>query len=297
MGDVIVTKRLANLILLFLTLFFAQWIDNLFDGEFPSSLLHSSLIDLDISYNNFSSFVDGIPTELLLLDNLEWLRADGVIQRPGPLPVEFATIPSLLGLSMRENYFTGTIPSEYGLMSSLWDLQLSGNSLTGSVPLELYSLPEIENLDLSFNMLSGPLEFTNSTLWVLDLSNNQFTGTIPTEVGLLYELDQLYLSNNQLSGTIPVELSYLYLLYSLDLSGNNDHPESAESAMPHPLHCINEASEQKNGMTFMQKEVECHCCHEVGHIATNCPKLAKKKEAKMNGFWAPLSERAEERIC
>ena len=192
------------------------------------------MIDLDFSYNNFSSFVDGIPTELLLLDNLEWLRADGVIQQPGPLPVEFAMISSLLGLSMRDNYFTGTIPSEYGLMSSLWDLQLSGNTLTGSVPLELYSLPEIENLDLSFNMLSGPLEFTNSTLWVLDLSNNQFTGTVPPEVGLLSELDELNLSNNQLSGTIPVELSYLYLLYSVDLSGNDD----LEGPIPFELESI-----------------------------------------------------------
>ena len=50
-------------------------------------------------------------------------------------------------------------------------------------------------------------------------------------------------------------------------------------------------------VSFMQKDVECHCCHEVGHIATNCPKLAKKKEAKMSGFQAPLGERAEERIC
>ena len=60
---------------------------------------------------------------------------------------------------------------------------------------------------------------------------------------------------------------------------------------------MDKASKQKSGMTFMQKEVECCHCHEVGHIATNCPKLAKKKEVKMNGFQAPLSERAEERIC
>ena len=83
-------------------------------------------------------------------------------------------------------------------------------------------------------------------------------------------------------------------LNDMCLSGSDNHPKSIEEAMTHLSHCMDNASEQRVGMSFVQMDVECCCCHEHGHIAANCPKLAKKKEAKVSGFQAPLHSRAEE---
>ena len=33
-------------------------------------------------------------------------------------------------------------------------------------------------------------------------------------------------------------------------------------------------------MSFAQTDVECYCCHDKGHITTNCPKLLAKKAEK-----------------
>ena len=62
----------------------------------------------------------------------------------------------------------------------------------------------------------------------------------------------------------------------MHLSRSDDHPKTVDEAMTHSSHCMDKANRQKGGMvSFMQMGVECHCCHESGHVTTNCPKLAK----------------------
>ena len=66
------------------------------------------------------------------------------------------------------------------------------------------------------------------------------------------------------------------------LSGQNNHPKSAEEAMTHLSHCVDQNDKGSSRMmSLAQTDVECYHCHEKGHIATNCPKsLAKKAEKK-----------------
>ena len=73
------------------------------------------------------------------------------------------------------------------------------------------------------------------------------------------------------------------------LSGDNDHPKFMEEVMTHLLHCMDQnQSEQNDNQTrsMLQMEVQCHHCHEKGHIAMDCPKLkankAGKAEAKLS---------------
>ena len=61
----------------------------------------------------------------------------------------------------------------------------------------------------------------------------------------------------------------------------------------------NTQKQSREMKSFTQGEVECYYCHERGHIATNCPKLAKKKELKISGSQVDVSnvnERAQDRI-
>ena len=62
------------------------------------------------------------------------------------------------------------------------------------------------------------------------------------------------------------------------LSGSNNHPKLAEEAMTHLSHHMDQNDKGNNRMmSLVQAEVECYCCHEKGHIATNCPKLLAKR--------------------
>ena len=72
-------------------------------------------------------------------------------------------------------------------------------------------------------------------------------------------------------------------LNNVHLRGSNNHPKTVKEAMTHFSHHMDKANRQKSRMvSFMQMGVECHCCCEHGHITTNCPKLARKKELKVN---------------
>lgn len=105
------------------------------------------------------------------------------------LPVELASLPGLVELSLRKNRLTSLSP-QIGQLRSIKRLDLSDNQLT-SLP------PEIGRL---------------SNLTELDLSGNQLT-SLPPEIGQLRNLTYLNLRNNPLSGPLPKFLTNLPLVH------------------------------------------------------------------------------------
>ncbi|KAK6231944.1 hypothetical protein SCA6_002017 [Theobroma cacao] len=132
---------------------------NLYTGGIVSSGIHRlpNIIRLDLSYNNFSSY----------------------------LPVEISQMLSLKFLILAYNQFNGTIPPEYGNLSQLQALDLSNNGLIGSIPPALGNLSSLLWLMLANNSLTGeiPRDIGNcgSLFWV-NLANNQLSGAVPHEL-------------------------------------------------------------------------------------------------------------------
>eukprot|EP00261_Vitis_vinifera_P034717 XP_019075960.1 PREDICTED: leucine-rich repeat receptor-like serine/threonine-protein kinase BAM1 [Vitis vinifera] len=110
----------------------------------------SNLVDLDLSWNNFS----------------------------GSIPPQLFHLPLLQDLSLDGNSLSGKIPEEIGNLSRLQVLSLSGNNFSGSIPPQLFHLPLLQYLYLDDNSLSGKVlaEIGNlSSLRALSLSGNRFS--------------------------------------------------------------------------------------------------------------------------
>ncbi|XP_042404825.1 receptor-like protein EIX1 [Zingiber officinale] len=189
-------------------------------SSFSSHLNLTSLLILEISYNDFNST---IPNWLWNLTKLSTLYFDGN-SLFGPIPIEIATLSRLRELYLGGNNLTGSIPTSIGNLTSLISLNLFRNSLSGPIPIEIGNLTSLTSLDLSWNSFSDliPVEICNLTsLTSLDLSWNSLSGPMPVEIGKLTSLTMLDLRVNSLSGSIPIEIGKLSKLPDLDLSQNS----------------------------------------------------------------------------
>ena len=165
-----------------------------------------------------------IPSELVDLENLEWLDLSDN-ELTGEIPPELGNLASLTWLGLSENDLSGRIPSELDGLTGLVSLYLSSNKLSGEIPAELGGLASLMWLHLDSNDISGeiPPELGNLTeLTYLELHENNLTGRIPPELGNLSYLETLRLGENRLSGEIPPELGELpgLLNLTLTLTGN-----------------------------------------------------------------------------
>ncbi|KAF7147399.1 hypothetical protein RHSIM_Rhsim03G0185600 [Rhododendron simsii] len=159
------------------------------------------------------------------------------------------SLPNLMILSLRSNYFDGQIPSELCHLSSLQILDLANNSFSGPIPQCLKNLTAMvmkqnsswpisysyyggEFLENAFVVTKGR-EFQYNTILALltsmDLSDNNISGEIPEEITSLLGLRFLNLSGNHLMGVIPKEIGNMELLESLDLSRNKLSGELPQS--------------------------------------------------------------------
>ncbi|XP_068304492.1 receptor-like protein EIX2 [Pyrus communis] len=206
---------------------------NHLSGKLPSMKNFTDMRSLDLGENNFS----------------------------GAIPASIGeSMPSLLILRLRLNWFSGSIPSQLCGLSNLHILDLSHNNISGNVPrcignltgfrsiltnkdtedylyqgklkvlakgkfLEYNSILYLFNsVDLSDNNLSGemPVGLTSLTrLGTLNLSMNHLTGNIPAKIEDLKQIETLDLSSNKLSGPIPQSMVFLTFLNHLNLSYNN----------------------------------------------------------------------------
>ncbi|BAT84188.1 hypothetical protein VIGAN_04148300 [Vigna angularis var. angularis] len=169
--------------------------DNSFCGSIPSSFLDSSLIHLDLSYNNL---VGKLPS---VVGNLSYLKT----------------------LSLSNNDLEGSIPTRLVELENLSYLDISDNNLTGSVPSFINA--SVNYILLSHNRLSGLSKrmFSNrSFLMILDLSYNEITGSIQDMIQDLAHarLNILLLKGNRFTGRLPEQLCQLVDLNILDLSYN-----------------------------------------------------------------------------
>lgn len=198
---------------------------NHFEGVLPSQLadLCKTVVELDLSYNNFSGVV---PESLGECSTLELVDISNN-NFSGKLPVDtLLKLSNLKTLVLSFNKFVGVLPDSFSHLLKLETLDVSSNNLTGVIPSGICKDPmnSLKVLYLQNNLLTGPLpdSLSNcSQLVSLDLSLNYLTGRIPSSFGSLSKLKDLILWLNQLSGEIPQELMYLQSLENLILDFND----------------------------------------------------------------------------
>ncbi|XP_065633043.1 receptor-like protein 6 isoform X2 [Quercus suber] len=206
----------------------------------------SSLVSLDLSYNNYMLIETPIWNNLTLLRELHLDYTDMSSIRPkslmnlssslttlslhscnlqGKLENSILLLPSLQTLDLGSNpYLNGSLPKSNWSSTSLKFLDLSKIKISGEIPEFIGNLKALKYLDLSYCKLSGsiPTSLGNFTqITDLILSSNNFTGSIPTSLENLTQLTLLSLSKNKLSGVIPACLGNLTKLTSLQLVSNN----------------------------------------------------------------------------
>ena len=165
---------------------------NQLQGQLPT--LPPSAVYLDLSRNNFSSFIhDSIGSNL--------------------------TLAAFLSLS--NNQLSGSIPESICNAINLLVLDLSYNLLSGAIPQCFHEMSEtLMVLDVRRNRLSGNISDSFSvdcSLQTLNLNGNQFKGVVPESLGNCKYLDVLDLGNNKIKDAFPCFLKNLSSLHDLIL--------------------------------------------------------------------------------
>ena len=159
-------------------------------GEIAGVFQLTNLVTLDIfdhgnTVRESSNTIDGIPTEIGLMTNLEALNLLG-LNITGTIPTEIGRLSLLQEFASVNNKMTGTFPTELGLATSLRILALSGNELEGTIPSELGRCTELEQLTVD--------------------NNPGMSGTIPAEIGNLTNLTIFDSRHTAIGGVFPDSL-------------------------------------------------------------------------------------------
>lgn len=82
----------------------------------------------------------------------------------GSIPIEYATLPHLVDLSLQATNRVGTIPYQFEALEHLVLFDLNNNMLSGSIPLQLGEIPSLQHLMLKDNNLNGTIPATFQAL-------------------------------------------------------------------------------------------------------------------------------------
>ncbi|GMY32076.1 putative receptor protein kinase TMK1 [Fagus crenata] len=194
---------------------------NSLSGPIPSLANLTSLQQLYLDTNNFTSIPKGFFQGLTSLQNLS--LSQNIHLAPWTIPTELTHLTSLVTLSANHSNIFGSLPDIFDSFPSLQVLQLSFNNLTGFLP-KSFGGSGIKRfwLDNQLNRLSGNIDVLSlmTQLSLACLFKNQFTGHIP-DLSNCTSLSYLYLGDNNLTGSIPEALANLTTLQLVDVSNNN----------------------------------------------------------------------------
>ncbi|KAJ6303461.1 hypothetical protein OIU77_017358 [Salix suchowensis] len=176
----------------------------------------SSLMTLDLSYNNLTVIASGKNSNLSSFVQIEKLRLASCNLRVFP---DLRNQSELFHLDLSDNQITGPVPGWISELSFQY-LNLSRNLL---VDLERpLSLPGLDILDLHRNQLQGSIPVPPSLITYVDYSSNNFSSYIPPTIGNYLSITLFFsLSNNHLTGAIPQSICNNDWLHVLDLSNNS----------------------------------------------------------------------------
>nr|XP_027099247.1 receptor kinase-like protein Xa21 [Coffea arabica] len=201
---------------------------NQFTGAIPHSLGDLRLLEvLDLKSNSFSYKSNSGEISLLIsLSNCRYLQELELDESPlnGFLPTSIGNLSNNLRL-LSLNYcgIFGQIPSSIENLTNLADLSLGGNALEGINPASIRRLSELQKVELSYNRIQGPFpselcDLVN--LGRLSLSSNMVSGRLPSCIGNITSLRYLYLDSNNLTSKLPSNLWSLSDILELNLSTN-----------------------------------------------------------------------------
>jgi Leucine-rich repeat (LRR) protein len=195
---------------------------NSFMGKCPQelTLLNSTLIELDLSYNAFTGVIPAWFSDLTVLQFLS-LTENWLV---GTLPASLGKLSNLLILDVRMNEITGNIPIEFAQLAKIEELYFKNNSMNGTLADELFfGWPALITFNIFGNFLTGTIPSTIGALasiQTLTLGGNKFHGTIPSTIGLCSQLQVFNVLSNRLSGTIPESLFNIANLSTVVMSRN-----------------------------------------------------------------------------
>ncbi|CAM8890415.1 unnamed protein product [Rhodiola kirilowii] len=193
---------------------------NSITGSLPTLAKLSSLQNVYVDNNNFTSIPDGFFADLTSLQEIS--VGDNPMLGAWTFPTDLTGSPSLVKFIAGSANMVGEIPDVFGSWPNLQDLRLSYNNLTGQLPPS-FAGSAIKNLWLNNQMmgLSGPIDVLGkmTQLYQVWLHKNQFSGPIPDLSGCTGLFD-LQLRDNQLTGIVPESLMTHSSLVNITLQNN-----------------------------------------------------------------------------
>ncbi|XP_028776333.1 receptor-like protein EIX1 [Neltuma alba] len=201
-------------------------------GYIPSvpSLNFSSLVVMDLSFNNFYSKIPDWLVNISSLQHIDMTESN----LHGRIPLGLGEMPNLLSLDLSQNYDLTANCSQ--LFQKRWEkiqvINFRENMVYGKLPLSLGDMTSLTRLDLDSNAIEGGIPSSTGKLCNLNsfsLSRNNMTENLPEILEgtqtcpfkkPLHDLQYFVLGINKLSGKIPYWIGQLENIVSLDLSDN-----------------------------------------------------------------------------
>ena len=173
---------------------------NDFSGHLPNLFLDVSPIEfLALQQNKLTGSI-GIQIEESLTRLAHLDLSKNLFTGTMPKMTSRKTLKYLY-LAFNEKFNEGTIPIEYATLPNLVDLSLQATNRIGTIPYQFEALENLVLFDLNSNALSGPLPQQLGEMTALQhlmLKDNKLNGTIPATFQGLSRLNTLLLDHNRL---------------------------------------------------------------------------------------------------